>query len=859
MNSNTASLSAAAIAQVHPSKRWRLLGWGLVLALLAWQNLHVVPGGIVTHAILDAQNPYQAADQQVQALPDLNRGDSVGLVVQLPNGLTPAAVDRIAALSHDLQQLLPKASVLSPTHNLNRYQSNDDSIDSTPYLHRHMSQADIDAALANMAENRLFDGLLLGGESLSSSSASSTSSSLSHQPSYAQILAFLPEGYSEQQLVDEIGEYLEQRPISALEWLLWKTDIQPAAAHADVSLSGWAVARGLMHYALISDVVWYCTLGLCLATLAAWLALGSWRQALVSSLLIFTSFVLTRGSIPLLDLLGVTIGSPAEPIRERVYFLLVLSALIVSGISLNVRALEAYNAEYEKTGDRLGSWQALAVQLPRFNLVLGIAALNFIGLSQIGIRGVLEVGVLSAIGLLWQRALVQSLLPALQLALAAHPAAQQSRTHQVQQWINHQLARPGQAAVWYWLRFTPTQSLLRVVAGLLLLLATVAGVVLHDAQVPAEQRLIQVREKPIDYLPDTIVDQARGVLNAPQAGGFAQLSFYVSPMAVASADYPNVADIQFLRQVDAFAAQVRRIEGVRAAVSVVDQLSLMQPLAAQTTATAYEHLQLLRWDLQQPKLADSWWHAGGVVLSVSTPADDSVGMRQHADAVLTLAAQQFSDLNVLPFGTLHTYHQTDLYISERKPLNMLATMPMVLVIAAVWFGWCRYKYRRYSPLLRGRWQLKPVAAAAAICLPFVVAYALVVLVMALLAIPLDQATACATALGINAAIDFDLYLLEDFRGALRSGQTPAQALQTAIGDRSRLTLLDAGLNAICFSFLLCSSFIPMQRLGLIMLILLVICAFAAVCLLPAVLRSCVQDSTPESAKPSTLHLEGETP
>lgn len=851
MNSNTASLSAAAIAQVHSSKRWRLLGWGLVLASLAWLNLHVEPGGIVTHAILDAQNPYQAADQQVQALPDLNRGDSVGLVVQLPDGLTPAAVDRIATLSQDLQQLLPTASVLSPTHNLNRYHSSDDSIDSSPYLRRHMSQADIDAAAANMAENPLFDGLLLGGDV----SSSSFSRSFSHQPSYAQILAFLPEGYSEQQLVDEIGEYLEQRPISALEWLLWKTDIQPAPSHADVSLSGWAVARGLMHYALISDVLWYCTLGLCLATLAAWLALGSWRQALVSSLLIFASFVLTRGSMPLLDLLGVTIGNPAEPIRERVYFLLVLSALIVSGISLNVRALEAYNAECEKTGDRLGSWRALAVQLPRFNLVLGIAALNFIGLSQIGIRGVLEVGVLSAIGLLWQRALVQSLLPALQLALAAHPAARQSRTHQVQQWINHQLARPGQAAVWYWLRFTPAQSLLRVVAGLLLLLATVAGVVLHDAQVPAEQRLIQVREKPIDYLPDTIVDRARGVLNAPQAGGFAQLSFYISPMAVASADYPNVADIQFLRQVAAFATQVRRIEGVRAAVSVVDQLSLMQPLAAQTTATAYEHLQLLRWDLQQPKLADSWRHAGGVVLSVSTPADDSVGMRQHADAVLTLAAQQFNDLNVLPFGTLHSYHQTDLYISERKPLNMLATMPMVLVIAAAWFGWCRYKYRRYSPLLRGRWQLKPVAAAAAICLPFVVAYALVVLVMALLAIPLDQATACATALGINAAIDFDLYLLEDFRGALRSGQTPAQALQTAIGDRSRLTLLDAGLNAICFSFLLCSSFIPMQRLGLIMLILLVICAFAAVCLLPAVLRSCVQDS----AQPVTAAIEGETP
>lgn len=843
MSSQTSSLLQSVAAAPRASMRWRMLGWGLVLGVMGWLNLHVTSGGIVTHAILDNHNPYQAADQQVQALPDLNRGDTVGLVVQLPDGLTPAAVTRIAELSQDLQQLLPKASVLSLTHNLNRYQQTTDSIGSAPYVHAGMTDTQLTVARAQLAENPLFDGLLLGGDASSG------------KPSYAQILAFLPEGYSEQQLVDEIGEYLEQRPISALEWLLWKTDIKPVASRSDISLSGWAVARGLMHYALISDVLWYCTLGLCLATLAAWLALGSWRQAAVSSCLIFASFVLTRGSIPLLEWLGVTIGDPAEPIRERVYFLLVLSALIVCGISLNVRALEAYNSEFEKTKDHQGSWRALASQLPRFNLVLAIAALNFIGLSQIGIRGVLEVGLLSALGLLWQRALVQSMLPALQLAVGAVPAASHSRTHSVQQWINRQLARPGQAAVHYWLQFTPKQSLVRVWLGLSLVLALVAAVLLHDAKAPLAERLIQVREKPIDYLPDTIVDRARGLLNAPQAGGFAQLSFYVSPMAVASTDYPRVTDVQFLRDVAAFSQAIRQIDGVRAAVSVVDQLALMQPLSSQSTATAYEHLQLLRWDLQQPNLADSWWHDAGLVISVSTPADDSVTMRQQADAVLQLAAQQFSGLNVLPFGTLHSYHQTDLYISERKPLNMLATMPMVLVIAAAWFGWCRYKYRRYSPLLRGRWQLKPVAAAAAICLPFVVAYALVVLAMALLSIPLDQATACATALGINAAIDFDLYLLEDFRGALRSGQTPAQALQTAIGERSRLTLLDAGLNAICFSFLLFSSFIPMQRLGLIMLILLVICAFSAVCLLPAVLRSCVQDC----AEPRRQDIEGYTP
>lgn len=823
------------VFRLMPVSARLLSGWAVLLAVMLYLNLHVVPGGIVSNAILDPDNPYQAADQQVKALPGLSRGDTLGLVVALPEGLNAKAVARIRQVSNDMIQLFPDAAVFSVTHNLTHYQQDDGSVQSAAYLPPNLSAAQLLEAQQLLRQQPLVTGMLLGH----------TGQGSQRQASYSQILVFLPEQFSEQLLVDGVAQYLEQRSITTLEWLLWKNDISPVAANADLQVSGWAIARGLMHYALISDVLWYCTLGLCLASAAAWVALGSVKQACICSLLIFASFVLTRGSIPLLDMLGLTIGSPAEPIRERVYFLLVLSALIVSGISLNVRALEAYNAEVERSGPSPQAWQALTPQLPRFNLVILIAALNFLGLSQIGIRGVLEVGLLSALGLGWQRLLVQYALPQLQQAWQALPPAAASRQAHWQQQVSRLLSAPGRHAVQFWLRRTPQQSLRQVMLGLGLLLAMVVAVLWHDSQVDVSQRLIQVREKPMDYLPGTIVDRARHQLNAPQATGFAQLSFYLAPSHVADARYPAVADREFLRQVDGLSQQLRQLAGVRAVVSVVDQLNVMQPLSQQSTATAYEHLQLIRWDLQQERLADSWWHNDGLVLWVSTPADDSVTLRAQADAVLALAAEQFPTLNILPFGTLHSYHQTDLYISERKPLNMLGTVPMVLLLAAAWFAWCHYQ-RQPNQAQPSRWYLKSWPAAAAICLPFIVAYALVVLVMALLQIPLDQATACATALGINAAIDFDVYLVEDYRTALQQQQSPDQALDYAFGQRSRLTLMDAGLNAICFSFLLFSSFIPMQRLGLIMLILLVICAFAAVCLLPAVLRRCTADSQGES-------------
>lgn len=820
------------------SRRLVLGCWGLLLLIFGWLNLHVVPGGIVTGAILQADNPYVQAQQQVAAVPGLATGDTLGLVLALPQGLNHAALSQIRQISDAMAALLPQASVLSLTHNLNRYQSDEESLSSEPYIPADLATLDLKQLQTQLQQNPLVHGTLLGG-----ALGGAPAGTADYQ--YAQILLQLPEGFSEQQLIDIVAEYLEQRRIHPLEWLLWKSDIQPVAAFANVSLSGWAAGRGLMHYALISDVLWYCTLGLGLATLAAWLALGSWRQALCSSAVILLSFVLVRGSIPLLDALGLVIGagSQAEPVRERVYFLLVLSSLIVSGISLNTRALEAFNSAWRQASARGGvvdaglCWQALQLQLPRFNLVLGIAALNFLSLSQIGIRGVLEVGLLSALGLAYQRVLVSTLLPALQLSTQALPGE-----GRLQRAISQAMAGITAASVRFWLARSPQQALRQVLIAVLSLLLLVSTLVVHDMLAPQTERWIQVREKPIDYLPDTIVDSARQQLNQPAGGGFAQLSYFVSPVQVADSRYPAVADAEFVRAVQRLQQQLAALPDSRAVLSVVDQLQLMQPIAGQTTAQLHDHLQLLRWDLADPRLADAWWVDQGMVLWLGHPADDSVSLRQYADQVQQLVQQEFPQLRLQAFGNLHSYHQTDLYISERKPMNTLLSVPMVLLLTACWF-WCANRRLQQK---QGRFRLSPLAAAAAVCLPFVLAYAVVVLVMALLQIPLDQATACATALGINAAIDFDLYLLEDFRSGLAAGQSPAQALQFSIGERGPLTLLDAGLNGIVFSFLLFSSFIPMQRLGLLMLVLLSVCACGALFVLPGVLRSCCRPASDRS-------------
>jgi predicted RND superfamily exporter protein len=112
--------------------------------------------------------------------------------------------------------------------------------------------------------------------------------------------------------------------------------------------------------------------------------------------------------------------------------------------------------------------------------------------------------------------------------------------------------------------------------------------------------------------------------------------------------------------------------------------------------------------------------------------------------------------------------------------------------------------------------------------------------MAFLRIPLDQATACTTALAINASVDFGIYLVADYQTALRNGHDLDGALYYALADRGRIITVDIVLNAICFAPLMLSSFLPVARLGWLVIVMLIACGVGALLIMPALLPWCVR-------------------
>jgi uncharacterized membrane protein YiaA len=818
-----------------------LAGIGVLLAVFLWLNLRVPAAGIVQDALLDSQNPYYLAQQEVGARKALRQGDPMSFVLSFPQGMEERDMLQVLRMTDDLRRRFPQAVVWSLAADSYAYSASTQELESRPHIDRSWVGSDgrltLPMPIAEWREAVAADpgasGLLVGKNFR-----------------YAQILLFMPEGPNELDLVQQVAEYLEQRPIHRLEWLLLKGDIKPAAEFHNVSLGGWSVGRGLMHFALMSDVLFYSTIGLVVATLAALLALKSFKQALYSSSCILASFIFVRGVIALAELLGVQVLG--APLAERVYFLLVLSAMIVAGISFNTRARERYNGLRRASPhtDSAALWALVERHHLPMNVVTVIAILNFATLPQIGIRGIMEVGVLSAIGIAFQRVLVSTMLPALQIAFGGAPVERSGELGALQRlWERGVQAFPR----WSFMLITRLGQRAPYVS-LLVCLVTVSAaavVVVHD--LTAANKWIVVQEKPIDYLPDTIVDRGRHLLNREGNVGFGRLSYFVEPRR---ANGKSVEDPLFLQRAAAFQQSVAALAEARGANSVLDTIGYIGrqehgPSMPSTSQQAHDRLRQISWDLEQQQLAQYLWTDAGLAIYVSHPADNSTSLRAFARQIEQLAQREFPDLRVLPFGPLHAYHQTDLYISEGKPLNVLLSFPLVVLCCSFWLGMRARRDGGTEPAT----VLRPWVTACAITVPFLFSYAAIVVLMAAFTIPLDQATACATALGINAAVDFGLYLINDYREALEEGSTPHQALQCALAERGHITLTDAALNAICFSFLMLSPFLPIQRLGVVMLVMLATCAIGALLLMPAMLSLCGRQPGQRAAQQINLYPE----
>jgi predicted RND superfamily exporter protein len=791
----------------------------LITCLMLYGNLVAKRGGVVDDSILNEDDFYYQMDQKVKGFSSkgFKTGEAISFVIPFPQSITIEDLEFIKFFTDVLKGEFPEYGVLSLSV-VPEYKDTGKQLLNTPYVNDQIlvvikKDPDLNMKkwLRAIEQDPGAYGLLIG-----------------RNFNYAQVIMLLPSSYDETQVFRKVAQFLEQRTIPAWEWN-FKTDIRPAKQFERVLPAGWVMARGLMDAALTSDILKLSSVGLVLVAVAFFLSLASLSQSAIASLVIILCFIWVRGALGILQSLGFEL-------YERVYFLLVYTAIIVSGISFAERKFEAFNeARGQSPGDALYQTWKKTGGVNEMILVTGlISFLNFITLYQIGVRGILEVGIFSALGIVFLLFLTLCFVPAFhglldrEISIERRPSIRKASEKwngildSIVRECYLMLAGRGEKEFRY--RRTAWAAL-----SVTIMFVVVALTVIF-------LNYIDVRTKPMEYIPGTIIDKACKVLNEPGNYGFDRVPVLLMPKML-SDDGQGVYDPAFAQRVDQFKKRVLSLETTREANSVIDTLKVIaresykspMPITRQQMS---DSLKMIEWDLGIG-VKEQLWFNDGLAMFVSNASEDSNYVADLCENIIALNKNEFPDLDVAIFGKIPFYQRADKYIREGKPLNALTSQWIVIVIGALWIIWRNRRHYGHIRLIGWR-------TGFVLNTPFVFASAIIVLVMAILDVPIDQATACITALAINAAVDFGLYLIADYQTALLRGDDLRHALHYALVEKGRIITADIILNALCFAPLMVSSFIPVIRLGWIMIVMLIACGIGALLIMPALLPWCIR-------------------
>lgn len=820
--------------------------WAVIVAtavitlIMLYGNAVVKRGGIVDNSILDGNDLYARMDKEVRELAPRGFVSSEAITFAIPfdGQLSAGDLEKVKEFTDALKERFPECGVMGLS-TLPRYRDTGRELENAPYVTGETIRSmgsDGTGKVLNEWKNAVKEDPAIYGPFIGK------------QFNYAQVVMLLPPDHNEIGTFRKVAGFLENRDIPAWEWFM-KDDIVPAGRFKGVLLAGWVAARGLMDAALLSDIMKLSTIGLAIVAVAFFLSLRSMGQAAIASLTIFLGFLWIRGSVGLLQLMGFEL-------YERVYFLLVFTAMIVSGISFAERKFEAFNEEQEKNpGEGRALLWARTGHVNEMVLLCGIISiLNFVTLYQIGVRGILEVGIFSALGIAYLLFFSLIFIPAAHaltggIASMRKPSRLSKRFMDAWDWLLSAIIR-SIYGIFEKADTTVKRRRLALRALAVLCVVTVAAVAIIGLDfLPGFKKdfqFIEVRTKPMEYIPETIVDHASKILNAPDNYGFDRVSVLVRPRTFSGETAP-MTDPAFIARVDNLQRRLAEGTSARSVNSIVDTMKVISresygTVLPATYRQAADSLRLIRWDLGD-MTASQLFYNGGATVYLSKASEDSNLLSELCEEIRKVAGE-FRDLDVSIFGKLGLYQRSDKYIREGKPLNVLTSQWIVIVVCWFWVAW---RGRRAAASLR----LSGFRTGLVCNVPFVFASAAIVFVMVILRVPLDQATACMTALAINAAVDFGLYLVADYQTALNKGGSEQAAIRYALREKGKIILIDIILNALCFAPLMTSRFIPVARLGWIMIVMLIFCGIGALVLMPALLPWCVKkEQTKPAVSPS---------
>ena len=121
-------------------------------------------------------------------------------------------------------------------------------------------------------------------------------------------------------------------------------------------------------------------------------------------------------------------------------------------------------------------------------------------------------------------------------------------------------------------------------------------------------------------------------------------------------------------------------------------------------------------------------------------------------------------------------------------------------------------------------------------IPFLFASGCILLVMMVFEVPLDISTSAIGVTAIAASVDFSIYFMAEYKRYALRGHSHKKALRCAYEKEGKVVWADCILNQIFFLPLIVSSFLPVQRLGWMVVAMLFFAAVGALIVMPCLLK-----------------------
>lgn len=655
---------------------------------------------------------------------------------------------------------------------------------------------------------------------------------------------YVEDNTEEKAVVWKIKADLEQKKFGWLDRFI-EIDIRPK--DKDLGLLGWIVGRWLIGQLAIINILTITTGAALFSVFGFQRALGSWVQASVSLIMFFLTIIWARGTVGFMALAGSSVG-------ESPYLLFSYAVFILQGVSFSLQIFIAYN-RVRKQGLAPGeAWKKITGTNLLISLLASISIGSFVSLWwSFGVRPIVDMAITSSIGLTYLWIFSRFLLPALYLYLEAKREIFQK------------------IAAWLWpfkLVFWPLamlekyffgiiveyalKAILRIsafliteknivasAAAVICLIIVLTGAAFHEIVWPNHKLLAE--SEPLAFIPGSLVYETSQELNQEGQIGFEGLNFLLRPKWRQTDGIYNPRFLSAVSQIKRGIADFPKEIGAREISSVVDgverisreSLHKPSPETEQEAGFAFWHIQ----NKFKPVMQAIMYYHNGVRLTVTCAADNSRKMSRLREAVLSYVRANFPEIEIQAFGRAQIYPAMDQEIVEGKPWNVGSDQWIIYFVFLNWLLIAKRKTDEHLPILR------PGLGAAIMNIPTWFATMVLLLIMVHYDMPLDLANAVISAFTINATSDFSFHLIRAFLENLQQGKNGRQAMAEVLEHDSRTIVEDCFLNIRIFLplYFFCLKFVPIQRIGIMMLLMLTLCLIGILILVPPLLVLAVKE------------------